>query len=64
MHPFLDRILRTLSTETLFTPFGLQMNKLEEEKREKSDQLENFENSAFIKISKVLFLAIFRFYTL
>ena len=35
MYPFLDRRFRKLSTETLFTPFGLQMNKLEEEKRGK-----------------------------
>ena len=35
MYPFLDRRLRKLSTETLFTQFGLQMNKLEEEKRRK-----------------------------
>ena len=62
MYPFLDRRLRKLSTETLFTPFGLQMNKLEEEKkRKKSDQLENFENYAFIIILKMLFLAIFIF---
>ena len=64
MYSLLDRRLRKLSTETLFTPFGLQMNKLEEEKRGKSDQLEHFENFSFLKISKVLFLAIFGFYTL
>ena len=64
MNPFLDRRLRKLSTETFFTPFGLQMNKLDEEKREKSYQLENFENYAFIIISKMFFLAIFKFYTL
>ena len=65
MHPFLNRRLRKLSTETLFTQFGLQMNRLEEEKREKkSDQLEHFENFDFIKISKVFFLVIFRFCTL
>ena len=40
------------------------MNKLGEEKREKSDQLENFLNYTFIIISKVFFLPIFRFYTL
>ena len=50
---------------TLFTPFGLQMNKLEEEEREKKiDQLEHFEILAFIKISKVFILARFGFYTL
>ena len=64
MCSFLDRILHKLSIDTLFTPFGLQINKLGEEKREKSDQLENFENYYFIIISKVLFLAIFGFYTL
>ena len=32
---FLDRRLCNLSTDTLFTPFGLQRNKLGEEKREK-----------------------------
>ena len=64
MYPFLDRRLLKLSTDTLFTPFGIQMDKLEEEKREKSDQFENFENFAFIIISKVLFMAIFGFYTL
>ena len=64
MYPLLDRILRKLSIETLFTPFRLQINKLEEEKREKSDQLEYFENFSFIKISKVFFLDIFGFYTL
>ena len=35
MYEFLDRRLRKISIETLFTPFRLQMNKLEEEKREK-----------------------------
>ena len=64
MFSLLDRRLRKLSTNTLFTPFGLQMNKLGEEKREKSDKLENFENDTFIIISKVLFLDIFGFYTL
>ena len=65
MYPFLDRILCKLSTETLFTPIGLLMNKLEEEKREKkSDQLKNFEIFTFIKISEVLFMAIFGFYNL
>ena len=65
MYLFLDRRLHKLSTETLFIPFGLQMNKLEEEKREKkSDKLEHFENFVFIKISKVFFLVRFRFYTL
>ena len=64
MYPFFNRILHKLSIETLFTQFGLQMNKLEEEKREKSDQLENIVNYTFIKISKVLILARFRFYTL
>ena len=61
---FLDRILFKLSIDTLFTPFGLQINKLGEEKRGKSDKLENFENYTFIIISKVFFLAIFGFYTL
>ena len=60
----IDRRLHKLSTDTLFTPFGLQMNKLGEEKRGKSDQLENFENYTFIIISKVFFLDIFVFYTL
>ena len=64
MYPFLDTRLRKLSIETLFTPFGLQMNKLEEESEKKSDQFEHFENFAFIKISKVLFLVRFRFFTL
>ena len=65
MYPFLDRILYKISTKTLFTPFGLQMNKLEEENREKkSDQFEYFENFAFIIISKAFFLAIFGFYNL
>ena len=65
MCSFLDRRLRKLSTDTLFTPFGLQMNKLGEEKRgKKSDQLEYFENYTFIIISKIFFLAIFGFYTL
>ena len=64
MYPFLDRRLHKLSTETLFTMFGLQMNKLEEEKRKKKDQWEHFETFAFIKISQVLFIVIFIFYTL
>ena len=64
MYSFYDRRLHNLSIDTLFTMFGLQMNKLGEEKRGKSDQLEHFENFIFIKISKVLFLVIFRFYTL
>ena len=64
MYSLLDRILRKLSIDTLFTPFELQINKLGEEKRGKSDQLENFENYTFIIISKVFFLTIFGFYTL
>ena len=65
MCSFLGRILHKISIDTLFTPFRLQINKLEEEKREtKSDQLENFENYTFIIISKLFFLSIFRFYTL
>ena len=61
----MDIILHNISIDTLFTPFGIQMNKLEEEKREKKrDKLENFEHFTFIKISKVFFLVIFRFYTL
>ena len=64
MYPFLDRRHNKLSIETLFTPFGLQMNKLEEEKRGKSAKLEHFENYTFIIISKVFFIVIFRFYTL
>ena len=64
MYSFLDRILFKLSIDTLFTPFGLQMNKLGEEKKGKSDQFENFEIFTFIKISKVLFMIIFRLYTL
>ena len=35
MYPLLYRILHKLSTDTLFTPFGLQMNKLGEEKKGK-----------------------------
>ena len=42
MLSFLDRILRKLSIDTLFTPFGLQMNELEEEKREKKWQVGEF----------------------
>ena len=53
MYSFLDRIPQKLFIETLFTPFGLQINKLEEEKRGKNDQLENFEYYNFIIISKV-----------
>ena len=64
MYSFLDRRLCKLSTDTLFTPFGFQMNKLGEEKRGKNDQLEDFENYTFIIISKVFFLDIFGFYTL
>ena len=61
MYSLLDRILRKLSIDTFFTPFGLQIKKLGEENREKNDQLENFENYTFIIISKVFFLAIFGF---
>ena len=62
MCSILDRRLHKLSIDTLFTPFGLQINKLGEEKRgKKSDKLENFENYTFINISKVFFLAIFGF---
>ena len=64
MCSFFDRGLHKLSIDTLFTPFGLHINKLGEEKREKSNLLENFENYTFIIISKVFFLAIFGFYTL
>ena len=64
MFSLLDRRPHKLSIDTLFTPFGLQMNKLEEEMREKNDQLDNFDNFTFIKISKIFFLVIFRFYTL
>ena len=35
MCSFFGRILRKLSIETFFTPFGLQINKLGEEKRGK-----------------------------
>ena len=43
MYSFLDRILRKLSIDTLFTPFGLQINKFGEENRgKKSDQFEPF----------------------
>ena len=35
MLSFLDRRLRKLSVDTLFTPFGLQIYKLGEENREK-----------------------------
>ena len=64
MCSLLDRRFRKLSIETLFTPFGLQINKLGEENKKKSDQLEHFKNYTFVIISKVFFLAIFRFYTL
>ena len=64
MCSFLDRRLHKLSIDTLSTPFGLHINKLGEENREKSDQFENFENYTFIIISKVFVLAIFGFYTL
>ena len=65
MCSFVYRRLHKISINILFTQFGLQINKLGEEKREKkSDQLENFENYTFIIILKVLFLAIFGFYTL
>ena len=60
----LDRRLHKLVIDTLFTPFGLHINKLGEEKRGKGDQLENFENYTFIIILKVFFLVIFGFYTL
>ena len=56
MYSYLDRILHKLSIDTLFTPFGLQMNKFGEEKRgKKSDKLENFENFTFIKNFKSVF---------
>ena len=61
MFSLLDRRLRKLSIDILFTPFRLQMNKLEEEREEKNDQLENFENFTLIKNSKVFFLVRFRF---
>ena len=64
MCSLLDRRLLKLSIDTLFTPFGLQINKLGEEREKKNDQLENFENYTFIIISKVFFLVIFGFYTL
>ena len=64
MFSFLDRTLHKLSIDTLFTPFGFQMNKLEEEKRGKNYQLDHFDNFTFIKILKMFFLVIFRFYTL
>ena len=35
MYSFLDRILLKISIDTLFTMFGLQINKLGEEKRGK-----------------------------
>ena len=34
MSSLLDRILRKLSIDALFSPFGLQINKLGEKKRE------------------------------
>ena len=64
MYSLLDRILYKLATDTLFTPFGLRINKLGEEKRGKSDHLDNFENYTFIINLKVFFLANFGFYTL
>ena len=64
MCSFLDRRLRKLSIDTLFTLFGLQINKLGEKKEEKNDQFEDFKNYTFIIISKKLFLYIFEFYTL
>ena len=65
MYSFIDRRLHKLSIDTLFTPFGLQINKLGEEKRgKKSDQLDQFENYYLIIILKVLFHDIFGFYTL
>ena len=42
MYPFLYRILCKLSIDTLFTLFGLQMNKLGEEKRGKKLQVGEF----------------------
>ena len=59
MYPLLDRRLCKLSIDTLFTPFGLQINNLGEKREQKSDQFENFENYSFITISKVFFLSIF-----
>ena len=56
MYSVLDRRRRKLSRETLFTPFGLKMNKLREEKRGKRDQLEHFEYYSFLKISNVFSL--------
>ena len=44
MYSVLDGRCRKLSRETLFTPFGLKMNKLREENRgKKKDKLEHFE---------------------
>ena len=45
MYSLLDRRLRKLSIDTLFTPFGLQINKLGEEKRGK-----NLPVGAFLKL--------------
>ena len=42
MYSLLDRRLLNISTDTLFTPFGLQINKLGEEKRGKSDKFRAF----------------------
>ena len=62
MCSLLDRILRKLSIDTFFTPFGLQINKLGEKKeRKKSDQLEHFKNYTFKIISIVFFIPIFGF---
>ena len=48
-------ILLKISIDILFTPFGLQINKLGKENREKSDQLENVKNYTFIKFQKYYF---------
>ena len=48
--------LRKLSIDTLFTLFKHSNKQVRRRKEEKSDQLENFENYTFIKISKVFFL--------
>ena len=42
MLSLLDRKLRKLSIETLFTPFGFQINKLGEEKRGKKGLVGEF----------------------
>ena len=42
MYSFLDRKLLNLSIDTLFTPFGLQINKLGEEKRGKKWSVGDF----------------------